>query len=75
MAGYVRTGDQRFPACAPGCSFDDEDDTAYVEPSEGIDGELKTKLGWGSDAQSEYPLRNDAIDELTDGEIRLRGEY
>ncbi|WP_275040322.1 hypothetical protein [Natronococcus jeotgali] len=28
----------------------DEDDTASVEPSEGIDGEPKTKLGWGSDA-------------------------
>ncbi|MXV62937.1 hypothetical protein GS429_12835 [Natronorubrum sp. JWXQ-INN-674] len=47
-----------------------------MEPNqEGLGGELKTRLGRGADAQSEYPLRNDAIGEVTDGEIRLRDEY
>lgn len=55
---------------------DDVDDgTAYVDPDPDVDGELKTKLGWGSDEQSRYPLRNDAIDEITDDEIRLRDQY
>ncbi|WP_247003323.1 hypothetical protein [Halosolutus gelatinilyticus] len=54
---------------------DDEEGTAYVEPNQEVGGELKSRLGWGSDAQSEYPLRNDAIGEITDEEIRLREEY
>lgn len=54
---------------------DDEDGTAYVEPNREIGGELKTRLGWGSDTQSEYPLRNDAIGEITAEEILLREEY
>ncbi|WP_306054508.1 hypothetical protein [Natronococcus wangiae] len=54
---------------------DDEDGTAYVEPNQEIGGELKTRLGWGSDAQSEYPLRNDAIGEITEEEILLREAY
>ncbi|WP_049928985.1 hypothetical protein [Halopiger goleimassiliensis] len=53
----------------------DEEGTAYVEPNQEIGGELKSRLGWGPDAQSEYPLRNDAIGEITDEEIRLRDEY
>ncbi|WP_436346461.1 PRC-barrel domain containing protein [Natronorubrum sp. FCH18a] len=55
---------------------DDEDGTAYVEPNrEELGGELKTRLGWGSDTASTYPLRNDAIGEITDDAIQLRDEY
>lgn len=54
---------------------DVDDGTAYVDPDSDIHGELKTKLGWGDDTQSQYPLRNDAIDTITDEEIRLRDEY
>lgn len=52
-----------------------EDGTAYVEPNREIPGELKSKLGWGADEQSTYPLREDAIDAITEEEIRLREEY
>lgn len=55
---------------------DDVDDgTAYVDPDPNVPGGVKTRLGWGPDEQSAYPLRNDAIDTITDDEIRLRGEY
>lgn len=49
-----------------------DDGTAYVDPEPDIAGDLKSKLGWGADEQSTYPLRNDAIDTITDEEIRLR---
>ncbi|TYT63825.1 PRC-barrel domain containing protein [Natrialba swarupiae] len=58
-----------------GVVVDVDDGTAYVEPNQEIGGELKSRLGWGRDAQSRYPLRLDAIDEITDGEIRLREKY
>lgn len=54
---------------------DDEEGTAYVEPSGEIGGERKSRLGWGRDTESAYPLRNDAIAEITDEEIRLHEEY
>lgn len=55
---------------------DDEEDTAYVDPDqEELGGELKTRLGWGRDTASRYPLRNDAISEITDNAIQLREEY
>ena len=52
-----------------------EDGTAYVDPVEGLDGQLKSKLGWGESDVTTYPLRNDAIDAVTDDEIRLRSDY
>lgn len=48
------------------------DGTAYVDPNPDITGELKSKLGWGADEQSTYPLRHDAIDTITAEKIRLR---
>ncbi|NUB90278.1 hypothetical protein HTZ84_16595 [Haloterrigena sp. SYSU A558-1] len=55
---------------------DADEGTAYVEPEEAkLGGDLKSRLGWGRDAQSEYPLRHDAIAEITDDAIQLREEY
>lgn len=54
---------------------DDEEGTGYVEPTEEIGGERKSRLGWGRDTESAYPLRGDAIGEITDEEVRLREEY
>lgn len=51
------------------------DGTAYVDPSDGIDADLKSRLGWGPTEQTTYPLRHDAIEEVGDEAIRLRGEY
>ncbi|MEY7852232.1 PRC-barrel domain containing protein [Natrarchaeobius sp. A-rgal3] len=58
-----------------GVVVDVDDGTAYVEPNQEIGGELKSRLGWGRDAQSRYPLRHDAIDDVADEEIRLREKY
>lgn len=52
-----------------------DDGTASVDPEPDIDSQLKSKLGWGADERSSYPLRNDAIDAVTDDEIRLREDY
>ena len=52
-----------------------EDGTAYVDPVQGLDGQLKSKLGWGESDATTYPLRNDAIDAVTDDQIRLQGDY
>ena len=52
-----------------------EDGTAYVDPADYIPGQLKTKLDWGGRTKDSYPLRNDAIAEVTDGEIRLQADY
>ncbi|MCW8171889.1 PRC-barrel domain containing protein [Natrialba swarupiae] len=38
-----------------GVVVDVDDGTAYVEPNQEIGGELKSRLGWGRDAQSRYP--------------------
>lgn len=54
---------------------DVSDGTAYVDPDRDIPDELKSKLGWGADERSTYPLRNDAIDAISDDEIRLREKY
>lgn len=49
--------------------------TAYVDPSPGIDSNLKSKLGWGPTEQATYPLRHDAIEAVDDEAIRLRSKY
>ncbi|QRV16886.1 PRC-barrel domain containing protein [Haloterrigena salifodinae] len=50
--------------------------TASVEPEQAkLGGDLESRLGWGRDTQSQYPLRHDAIDDITDEAIRLREEY
>lgn len=55
---------------------DDVDDgTAYVDPEPDVRGELKMRLGWGGDEQTTYPLRHDAVDEITDDEIHLRENF
>ena len=51
------------------------DGTAYVDPDDDVDGELKSKLDWGPTGETTYPLRHDAVDEVTDEAIRLRREY
>lgn len=57
---------------AVGIVDDVEDGTAYVDPEPGVPGEIKSRLGWGADERSTYPLRNDAVNQITDDEIRLR---
>lgn len=49
--------------------------TAYVEPDPGITTKLKTSLGWDDvDEEEGYPLQEEAVEEVTDDEIRLRSD-
>ena len=52
-----------------------EDGTAYVDPNRDVASQLKSKLGWSADTKDTYPLRNDAIADVTDDEIRLQTDY
>lgn len=55
---------------------DDVDDgTAYVDPDREMASQLKSKLGWGATHKDTYPLKNDAIADVTDDEIRLQADY
>ncbi|WP_135824827.1 PRC-barrel domain containing protein [Halorussus ruber] len=50
-----------------------EHGTAYVEPDPGITDKIKAKLDWGDRDEDTYPLQEQAVDTVTDDEIRLRG--
>lgn len=52
-----------------------EDGTAYVDPDRDMASQLKSKLGWSATHEDTYPLRNDAIAEVDDEEIRLSQDY
>lgn len=46
-------------------------DTAFVDPDPGITGTIKSKLGWDTVDEDDYPLHDDRIERITDDEIRL----
>lgn len=49
--------------------------TAYVDPDPGLTTKLKAKLGWeDTDDDDGYPLQQEAVDTVTDDEIRLRSD-
>lgn len=49
--------------------------TAYVDPDPGIATKLKTTLGWEDDPDEDgYPLQEEAVETITDDEIRLRSD-
>lgn len=46
--------------------------TAYVDPDPDITTKLKTTLGWeDKDEEEGYPLQEEAVETVTDDEIRL----
>ena len=51
-----------------------EHGTAHVDPDPGITDRIKTTLGWEERDEDTYPLQEEAIDTVTDDEIRLRGD-
>lgn len=53
---------------------DVEHGTAYVEPDPGITDSIKAALGWGTTDEDAYPLQEEAIDRVTDDEVRLEGD-
>jgi hypothetical protein len=55
-----------------GIVADVEHGTAYVDPDPGLTEKLKTKLGWGERDEDTYPLQEEAVESVTDDEIRLR---
>lgn len=52
--------------------IDVEHGTAYVEPDPGITDTVMSKLGWADADEDSYPLQEQAVERVTDDEIRLR---
>lgn len=50
-----------------------EHGTAQVDPDPGITEKLKTTLGWEA-TDGTYPLQEQAVETVTDDEIRLRSD-
>lgn len=48
--------------------------TAHVDPDPGMTDQLKSKLGWGDTDDDTYPLQESMIEDVTDDEIRVRGD-
>jgi len=48
--------------------------TAYVDADPGITDKIRTRLGWEDTSEEDYPLQEEAIDTITDDEIRLSGD-
>jgi hypothetical protein len=48
--------------------------TAYVDPDPGLTDTLMAKIGWadGKEDAESYPLQEEAIQQVTDDEVRLR---
>lgn len=46
--------------------------TARVDPDPGLTAKFKAKLGWEDAEQADYPLQEEAIDTVSDDEIRLQ---
>lgn len=45
--------------------------TAYVAPDPGVTETVLSKLGWSEASEEDYPLQEEAIETITDDEIRL----
>ena len=58
-----------------GTVVDVDNNTAHVEPDPGLTDELAAELGWGEADEETYRLDNDAVDTVTDGEIRLEKQH
>lgn len=46
--------------------------TAYVDPDPGVTDTVMSKLGWGDADEESYPLQEDAIETVTDDQIKLK---
>lgn len=46
--------------------------TAHVDPDPGLTEKFKAKLGWDDADEAKYPLQEEAVETVTDDEIRLR---
>ncbi|WP_458204665.1 PRC-barrel domain containing protein [Haladaptatus sp. NG-SE-30] len=55
-----------------GIVADVEHGTAHIEPDPGLTDKVKSKLGWGDRDEDTYPLQEEAVDSVTDDEIRLQ---
>lgn len=54
-----------------GTVVDADNATAHVEPDPGLTDEIAAELGWGDADEETYQLDNDAVETVTDDEIRL----
>lgn len=49
-----------------------EHGTPRIEPDPGMTDTIKAKLGWEDTDEDSYPLQEQAVDRVTDDEIRLK---
>lgn len=54
-----------------GILVDVDDGTGYVDPEPGLTDRIRSRLGWGTVEEDDYPLDPAAIAEITHDEIRL----
>lgn len=45
--------------------------TARVDPDPGLTDKVKASLGWDDTDEEDYPLQEEAVESVTDDEIRL----
>ncbi|SDF31495.1 hypothetical protein SAMN04488067_103177 [Halorubrum xinjiangense] len=45
---------------------------AYVDPSPGITGAIRSRLGWGDADEDDYELEPSRIADVSDEEVRLK---
>ena len=58
-----------------GTVVDVDNNTANVEPDPDLTDELAAELGWGDGDEGTYQLDNDAIETVSDDEIRLEEHH
>ncbi|GAA0471823.1 hypothetical protein GCM10008985_30820 [Halococcus dombrowskii] len=58
-----------------GTVVDVDNNTANVEPDPDLTDELAAELGWGDADEGTYQLDNDAVEAVTDDEIRLEQHH
>ena len=51
-----------------------EHGSARVKPNPGVADTIKAKLGWSGTTEDTYPLQEEAVEHVTDDEIRLEGD-
>ena len=58
-----------------GTVVDVDNNDANVEPDPNLTDELAAELGWGDADEETYQLDNDAVETVTDDEIRLEEHH
>jgi len=50
------------------------DGEAHVKPDSGLPDSMRDRLGWTAEGEEMYRLDHDTVAEITDTEVRLKGD-